>query len=244
MKKKIKNILAIILIVLVIIVVAFSIYVRDIYDASELAYDSLTTSEEVKLIENEGIIHFKPIQDSVTGIIFYPGGKVDEVAYAPLTKELAQEGYETFIVEMPFNLAVFDIDAADSIVEENPHIDSWYLAGHSLGGAMAAIYAEDKVEELDGLILLAAYSTADFSQTDLPVFILSASEDQVMNQEQVEEYRANLPDNAILEEIQGGNHAQFGRYGEQEGDGKAQISARDQQKVTVEAINHFIKNNQ
>ena len=33
--------------------------------------------------------------------------------------------------------------------------------------------------------------------------------------------------------MEGGNHSQFGNYGEQKGDGKATISAEEQQRQTV-----------
>ena len=41
-------------------------------------------------------------------------------------------------------------------------------------------------------------------------------------------------------EIKAGNHAYFGDYGEQEGDGTALISREEQQKQAVEQIISFI----
>ena len=141
---------------------------------------------------------------------------------------------------MPFHLAVFDINAADAIIEENPEIEHWYIGGHSLGAAMAATYVADNLDKIEGLYLLAGYSTADLSQSNLPVLAIYGSEDKVIDSEKVAEYRSNLPANTIEETIVGGNHAQFARYGEQAGDGEATISIEEQLGYTISAINEFI----
>ena len=44
------------------------------------------------------------------------------------------------------------------------------------------------------------------------------------------ESRKYYPENHIEHIIDGGNHAAFGDYGTQKGDGKASISAEDQRK--------------
>lgn len=217
-------------------------YVSDYSEADETANTLLSNTESVQFL-NDSPIHFSPIEQSDTGIIFYPGGKVDEVAYTPLMQPLAEMGYDTFIPEMPFHLAVFDVDAADEIIENNPEIEHWYVGGHSLGAAMAASYVADNVDKVDGLILLAGYSTADLSQSNLPVLSLYGSEDKVMDAEKVTEYRSNLPADMIVETISGGNHAQFGRYGEQDGDGQATISTEEQLAITLQHIQDFISQN-
>lgn len=237
--RKIKPIIIAVLTLIVLMIGVFIGYVSDYYDADEAAYAFLENTEQVHYLGDDPI-HFSPTESSDIGIIFYPGGKVDEVAYTPLMQPLTEEGYHTFIPEMPFHLAVFDVDAADAIIEKNPEIGHWYVGGHSLGAAMAASYAADSVDKIDGLILLAGYSTADLSQFNLPVLALYGSEDEVMDIEKVTEYRANLPADTIEETISGGNHAQFGRYGEQAGDGLAEISTEEQLTYTITAIKGFI----
>ncbi|MBQ8536804.1 MAG: hypothetical protein IJ461_05300 [Clostridia bacterium] len=71
--------------------------------------------------------------------------------------------------------------------------------------------------------MLAAYSTQDFSQLDVKVLNILASEDQVLNQSKYETGKALLP--AGFEElvIEGGCHAGFGLYGPQAGDGTVTI---------------------
>ena len=240
--RKVKPIIITVMTLLVLIFGLFIGYVSDYYDADETAYALLTSTENVQFL-NDSPIHFSPIEQSDTGIIFYPGGKVDEVAYTPLMQPLAEMGHETFVPEMPFHLAVFDVDAADAIIENNPDIKHWYVGGHSLGAAMAASYVADNIDKIDGLILLAGYSTADLSQFNLPVLALYGSEDEVMDTEKVAEYRSNLPADTNEETILGGNHAQFGRYGEQAGDGQAEISIEEQLTMTIQRIQDFISYN-
>src|SRR5699024_3364831 len=120
-------------------------------------------------------------------IIFYPGGKVEKEAYALLMQQLAVEGYQVFLLDVPFGLAVFDINAAEDVIAENPQIKNWYVAGHSLGGSTAAIFASNTIHELAGVILLASYSTADLTQLAIPVLSIYGSEDHVLNMEKLVE---------------------------------------------------------
>lgn len=219
---------------------AFFGYVNSYYPAEPEAEAALRTDELVS-VSGDDVIVFQPEKiPAKKGIIFYPGGKVEEEAYAPLMKRLAAEGYKVFLVSMPVRLAVFDINAADQILEDHPEIEEWYLAGHSLGSSMAAAYAEKHADQLEGLILLAAYSANDLSDTELKVLSLYGGKDGVLNLEKVRENEKNLPAAAETFIIEGGNHAQFGYYGFQKGDGEATISAESQQEETVEKIREFI----
>ena len=107
--------------------------------------------------------------------------KVENTAYAPLLHDLAEDGILCVLVKMPCNLAVLDRNAADSIPERFSEVTDWYIGGHSLGGAMAASYAAKHTDELDGLVLLAAYSTADLTDSGLRVYAAYGSEDGVLN---------------------------------------------------------------
>jgi len=139
-------------------------------------------------------------------------------------------------VEMPFNLAVLDVNAADGIQEEYPEIEEWYIGGHSLGGSMAASYLATHVEDYEGLILLGSYSTADLSGSNLAVLSVFGSEDRVMNREKYEESKSNLPNNFTEYIIDGGCHAYFGMYGAQDGDGKPTVTNEEQICLAVENI--------
>lgn len=241
--KNLKRIGIIVATVFVICFAGFFWYVNDYYEGTEVAISALASDGSVTVKEADGVIQFSPSQvvDETVGIIFYPGGKVDETAYAPLMRGLAESGYQVFLAEMPFNLAVFDSDAAEDIIAAHPEITNWYLAGHSLGGSMGAIFAEANSDKIKGLILLASYSTADLSESGLAVMSIHGSQDGVLNMEKLAENQPMLPADFKEVIIDGGNHGQFGDYGHQEGDGQASLSAKDQQAMTISAITEFIQ---
>ena len=213
---------------------ACALYLGDFYRADMDAVEAFGTAAEMQLAENGSIIW--EVEDASSGFIFYPGGKVEHTAYIPLMKALASEGILCVLVEMPFHLAVFDIDAADGIQEEYPQVENWYIGGHSLGGSMAASYLSAHSDSFDGLILLGSYSTADLTETGLRVLSIYGSEDKVLNREKYEENRKNLP--AGFEElvIDGGCHAYFGVYGAQKGDGTPEITNEEQIRFAADAV--------
>ncbi|MBQ8799731.1 MAG: alpha/beta hydrolase [Lachnospiraceae bacterium] len=226
------------------LVIGCGIYLGDYYHGDMERIESFVTehpTEERTL--SDGVKVYSP-EGGVTpenGFIFYPGGKVEAVAYEPLLKSLASEGMLCVLVEMPFNLAVFDMKAAEGIPEQFPEVGNWYLGGHSLGGSMAASYLADHVADYEGLILLGSYSTADLSKTGLSVLSVYGSEDKVLNKENYEADKTNLPADFTEIIIEGGCHAQFGMYGVQDGDGVPTISNEEQIGVTVDAVMQFFE---
>lgn len=230
-KKIIIRILIILAAVLLTLAGTFLIYVLQYYKADATAQDIYSThSESIEVGKDYTVFYPEPDKNKNKGLIFYPGGKVEETAYAPILNRLSGEGITCVLIKMPFHLAVFDVNAADGIMEQFPEITSWYMGGHSLGGAMASSYAVKHSEEVAGLILLAAYPV---NKSDIPAVIIYGSEDKVLN-------RDKLKGLTGLVEIQGGNHAQFGNYGFQKGDGIASISSEEQQIETVQAIVDFL----
>ena len=231
MKFQKRKLFLIILALLVAIGIGCGIYLGDYYRAD---------AEALALVKGmDGDLVWAP-EYADTGLIFYPGGKVDHAAYAPLMEALADRGILCVVTEMPFHLAVLDIDAAADIQAEYPEVERWYIGGHSLGGSMAAAYLEGCEEDYEGLILLAAYSTADLHDSDLEVLSIYGSEDQVLDRENYEEYRQNLPVDFRELVIDGGCHAGFGLYGPQAGDGVPTITARKQIEITAEAIAEMV----
>lgn len=165
---------------------------------------------------------------------------MEYTAYAPLMAALAQRGILCVLLHMPLNLAVLSGNAASGVAESYPDIDYWILAGHSLGGVMAASYAAGHLQEADALVLLGAYSTADLSRSGLDVLSLYGSEDQVLQPDKYEASRKNLPTNTREIVISGGCHAYFGSYGPQKGDGTPTISPEQQITVTADAIRQIL----
>ena len=236
MKSRIKAVICVFSLFLLLIA---SAYINSYYKALEPALEALKNAE---YIEDDYLVFDSEVDTEQTkaGIIFYPGGKVEYTAYAPLMEACAREGILCVLVKMPGNLAVFDINAAEGIQEQFQTVDKWYMAGHSLGGSMAASYISEHPSEFNGLILLASYSTELLLDTDLAVLSIYGTEDQILNKDDYMKYKTNLPANYVEEVIAGGCHAYFGNYGEQEGDGEANITAEHQQRLTVQAIINFV----
>lgn len=172
-----------------------------------------------------------------TGFIFYPGGRVDPAAYAPPARSIASAGYLVVIVPMPLNLAVLDANAAADVIAAFPDIEHWAIGGHSLGGSMAANFAAGNPGSVEGLALWASYPAAsdDLSASGLAVVSITGSADTVLNQETFAETRALLPADTVYVEIEGGNHAGFGWYGPQRGDGESTIPREEQQAQVIAA---------
>ncbi len=169
------------------------------------------------------------------GYVFYPGGRVDPRSYAPMAHELAARGYLVVIPPMPLNLAVFAINAADPVIAAHPEITRWVVGGHSLGGSMAARYAQSQADKLDGLVLVSSYPDVDLSALSLAVVVIYGSNDGLATVAKVEATRDLLPAATTWVEIAGGNHAQMGWYGAQSGDNEASISREDQQAQMIDA---------
>ena len=241
MKPKTKRILVITAVVLALLILGGGLYVSDYYRADSAAQSALVSDDAVHIQAENGRILFQPSQPPDAGLIFYPGGKVEYTAYAPLLRQLAEKGVFCVLVKMPANLAVLDISAARGIPEAFPEISHWYLAGHSLGGSMAASYCAKHSESFEGLILLASYSTADLHNSGLRVLSLYGSEDGVMNREKYEKYSGNLPSDSVQSVLAGGNHCGFGSYGFQKGDNPALLSPQEQATQAAECIFAFLQ---
>ena len=239
-KRLIKRLVAIV-IVLALLFGTCAFYVNDYYRADLGAISAFSSSEKIerKILDDETIV-FKP-EKVKAGFIFYPGGKVEYTAYIPLMEELAKKDIMCVLLKMPFNLAVLDVNGAEGIQEMYPEIENWYIGGHSLGGSMAASYLSENISNFKGLVLLGSYSTADLSKENIEVLSVFGSEDKVMNKEKYDENKINLPIDFSEEIIDGGCHAYFGMYGEQEGDGTPTITNVEQIQKTAEIINIFIK---
>lgn len=222
--------LQIVLIPCIALAVVFMAYVENYYHAESSAYIQRADVEETE--ESEGTLFDGPAEDAL--LIFYPGGKVEEAAYAPLLREIAAEGMDCYLVKMPFHLAVFGLNKADQAIASHAcaHV---YIGGHSLGGAMAAVYAAEHPDALDGVVLLAAYPTEKIPDS-MKFLSLYGDHDGVLNMKNYEEDRQYWPADGKEYVIPGGNHSQFGDYGLQKNDHEALISKEEQWKTTAQKI--------
>lgn len=199
-------------------------------------------SDSAVTVDTSRWLSFTPTSTQpTTGLIFYPGGLVDARAYAPLARAVAEAGSLAVIVPMPINLAVLDIGAADEVIAAYPNIKHWAISGHSLGGSMAARYTAEHPDKIEGLILMASYPDRDLSGFDIAAASIYGENDGLATVAQVEGSAPQLPPNTEFVEIQGGNHAFFGWYGDQARDNPAAIT-RDEQQAQITAATLEILN--
>lgn len=201
---------------------------------------------DVAQVKQDDAAVFEPSEESKNdiGVILYPGAKVENTAYSYYAKGLMAQGYTVIIPEMRFNFALFDADRASQFIEQFKEIEQWVIGGHSLGGVAAAIYAAE--HEVAGLLFLGAYpsSSTNLTKQTFPVLSLYAEFDGLTLLEDIEDSKSLLPKQTVFVEILGGNHAQFGMYGEQKGDLPANISAVEQQEKMIEiTLNWLAENN-
>ena len=217
------------------------IYLESYYHADDDAIAAFSVERTVEERTLDGNMVFDPGNAKV-GLIFYPGGKVEQEAYAPLMREISANGVLCVLCRMPFRLAVFDMHAADGVREAFPKIEQWYIGGHSLGGAVASIEAEAHPGVYAGMVLLASFSDKDLAKEALRVLSIYGSEDRVLNREAYEQAKSLLPDDVTETVIEGGCHAYFGMYGAQDGDGKPSITNGEQIRITAKTITDWLNN--
>jgi hypothetical protein len=243
MKKRYK-ILIVVCLAVVVVLSGFVIWAETPSIPMEEAYNALQSDAQVSVSQGHWLVFQPNLDNYTTGFIFYPGGRVNYLSYAPYAHAIAAEGYLVVIVRMPLNLAVFGANAAGDVIAAYPNVSTWAIGGHSLGGSMAAQYAHDNPNKIEGLVLLASYpaSNTDLSRQNLSVVTIHGTNDGLVSGKQIDDSLTQLPSNAFRLEIDGGNHAQFGWYGMQSGDNLATISRGQQQNKTVTSIANLLSN--
>lgn len=241
-KKILRNVLMVIgalLLALILGLVAWSAV--GTYPAHDVALSALQSPSQVTVDQGKWIT-FTPAQETNTGLIFYPGGLVEPAAYAPVLKDIAMNGVLVVITPMPLNLAILNTSAADAVLDAYPEITTWVLAGHSLGGAAASIYAENNTAHLAGLALWDSYppDSSDLSDNDLSVLSIYGTTDGFPNTDNFDQKRGLLPAGTSFIAIEGASHAQFGDYGPQKGDVQPSISLAEQHRRVGEIMLDFI----
>ena len=194
-------------------------------------------STETVAVADDRPITFTPSNATSSGIIIYPGAFVEPRSYAPAAHALADDGAFVAIVPMPLSLAILGSNRADGVIEDHPEITDWVIAGHSLGGVMAARYASNHPEAIEGLALWASYPEdgVDLSSWDGATTSVFGILDGLTSVDDIEDSRVRLPSSTAFVAIEGGNHAYFGWYGDQRGDNPATITREDQQHIIIDA---------
>ncbi|SJZ61690.1 alpha/beta fold hydrolase [Anaerorhabdus furcosa] len=241
------KLLTALLLVLIFFIGYATYYLTSYLPASDLAVASLVSTQTVTVTNTQSSITFAPAKTSTkVGLIYYPGGKVDPASFAYAASEIAKEDIFVVIVKMPFNLAIFDTNKANAVMDQYPDIDEWYLAGFSLGGTAASMYAHEHPDKIDGLILYASYTTKESSlkEADFPVLSISGSNDGLATPQDILDKSIYLPPTTDFVKIEGANHTQMALYNNakpQSGDNKADITDNQQQRDLIDATIKFIK---
>lgn len=240
MKKWLPRILFSSLAVILIVLLGFISYAQFAYEPSGVLAETVDVSTIKE--DGQGLI-FQPESPNGKGIILYQGAKVEEQAYAYLGQSLSEQGFVVSIPTLPLNFAILNSNVAKEVIEEHEEVEEWVLGGHSLGGVAASFYAEHPSSKLKGLFFLGAYPASDFSTSDLAMLSIYGEQDGLTTLEDIEKSRSQFSHDATFVEIKGGNHAQFGLYGDQKGDDQAEIEPLEQQHQVIEALIKWINKN-
>lgn len=207
------------------------------------ALAAMHSDSSVEFEQQNGWLVFQPVLQGdqldkpiKKGLILYPGGKVDYRAYAPTARAIAAQGYLVVIPPMPLNLAFFEANAAGDVITAFPQIQKWAIAGHSLGGVAASSYAAANPDKIQGVGFWASYPQGSMTAYPGQVVSISATNDGLATPVKIENSKKDLPPATKFVVIQGGNHAQFGYYSDQQGDNPASISRAEQQNRLVTAM--------
>ena len=217
--------LAVPALVLSLFAVALLAYARPV-KAEAQAFAALRSENGVRVVDRVSWYELVPSHEDksgtlvkpTTGLVFLPGARIDPRAYAPELRRLADAGYLVVVLKEPFGFSVFDRDHAQAVIDNHPEIVHWAVGGHSLGGTVAASFAEQN-RRVEGLLLLASYPAQRVERGDLKVVSVSGDADERSTPADIDRSKANLPGSTRYVVLAGAAHSTFADYGPQPGDG-------------------------
>jgi len=219
-------------------IVAFLLWTQLVMPADRAAAQAVFDNPAVTVTDTDVSVVIAPAEKpSTAGLVFIPGAKVDPYAYlATLSGTVEATGMTVVITKPVLNLAFFDQRPLDTFTDTAPDVTAWLVGGHSLGGVRACMYAADA--PVAGLVLFGSYCAAAVDD-DLAVLSLSGSEDGLSTPAKIQDTADLLPADTVFVEIDGANHAAFGAYGAQPGDGEATISPAESERAITDALSAF-----
>lgn len=239
LRKKYQKILLSLLIILALIIGGGLAFLKSqAYPANQESLQQITAAKQVQNQDQAFYFPANPDKKRLQTVVFYNGTLVDSQAYGQLALQLAQAGFDTYLLKTNLDLPILESQAAIKLIEDK-HLSQVILAGHSLGGVMAAQNSLSlKKGTVAGLLLLAAYPShkTNLAQAQFPVWSLVGDQDLIIKKDAYEDGKHRLPKNTSYIRIKGGNHAGFGNYGPQKGDGQATITPKVQQEQVVKIL--------
>ena len=225
-------------------ILGFLAWAHTVYVAERGATLDVFRSGQVDVVDRDRALIITPLTEedalSDTVLVFYPGGRVDPYAYlAPLAHAASSTGLRVVIPKVPLNLAIADTRDVDALASLAGEHTTLVTGGHSLGGVRACFQAGHP--RVSHLVLFASYCANDLtSRSDLTVVTVVGSLDGLTDPAQITEASALLPGQPELVTIRGANHASFGAYGPQAGDGPSRISPETMQEKLTEIISELL----
>jgi hypothetical protein len=241
-KKILKRILITTTIVFLALLITISGYLS--FNTYKALPEAITASKSDNVTKERGLLIFEPQVPTIGNIIFYQGGLVQTESYSLLAQGLTDVGFRVFMPKMPLNLAILNTNAYRDILSTYPSELPWIMMGHSLGGATGAIALANDQLNIEGLVLLAAYTTesSDLSQSSLNVLSVVGAHDKVLSWENYDAYQSLLPESTTYAVLEEGNHGGFGHYGQQKGDGQSTITSDEQQAQLIQLLLEWLEN--
>lgn len=232
---------------LVLGLIVFLIWTQLVMPADRAAAQAVFDNPAVTVTDTPDSVVLAPTEDaSDVGLVFIPGARVDPYAYlATLAGTVETTGMTVVITKPTLNLAFFDQRPLEAFTAAAPDVATWFVGGHSLGGVRACMMANDNQgdnqgdEQVVGLVLFGSYC-ASAVDDDLAVLSISGSEDGLSTPATITDAADLLPADTTFVQIDGANHASFGAYGAQPGDGVSTISPAAAEQAITEAIDTFV----
>ncbi len=222
---------------LLVVVLGFLIWANTPYRADRGATLEVFRNGDIAVtMVDEGIL-MEPVGDSIdlpespVGLIFVPGARVEPYAYMfQLSGVVDEHGVTVLITKPTLNLAFFDTRSVADFTTAAPGVDRWFVGGHSLGGVRACLMTPDA--DVEGLVLFGSYCANDLSDSGLRVLSIAGDNDLLSDLDTIAGAAPLLPADAEFVVIEGANHAAFGDYGAQSGDGERTITS-DQMRAEL-----------
>lgn len=227
------RVVAIVLVVAVLAVVGILFYSNTVMRGDRTAALEAWENPAVTITSTDHSIVMSPAGEATgAGLVFIPGAKVDPYAYLYKLSGIVEQSGATVVITKPtLNLAFFDTRPLSVFEADAPDVTRWFVGGHSLGGVRACQLAG--TDGTVGLVLFGSYCANDLSGSGLEVLSIAGSNDGLSTPAKIDEAKHLLPASTNFVQIEGLNHAGFGDYGHQSGDGVSTLTdAEERAQIT------------